>query len=96
LPLPFLCREADNVKHGKPTLCPWQEVKDKQIGVEGQVEGQQKAHGSQEAAAAAAAALRGEAGSDSYPVEVEFASPARHAHPHAPPLKDALASQPAT
>jgi hypothetical protein len=86
------------VKRGKPTLCPWQEVRDKQIGVEGhtegQTKGQQKAHGSQEAAAAAAALL-GEAGG-SFPVEVEHASAARHAVPNSvPPPKNALPSQPA-
>lgn len=27
-----LYREAENINKGKPTLCPWEEVRDKQFG----------------------------------------------------------------
>ncbi len=30
------CSEAEKIRRGKPTLKPWEEVRDKAIGVEGQ------------------------------------------------------------
>ena len=77
-PCPPCFRETDNVNRGQPTLCPWQEVRDKQIGVEeaaaeGQGEGQEKGDDSQAAAeaaeGAAAAALPEAAGGGTLPAE---------------------------